>query len=130
MSNNYSKISLTYTLGGEHLVKQGEYSVAKVKVINGFKDNEVFSVLSPSQTITKPEYKYATQNITLSEKFVKDAYKRPTPPEGRNINWWLRTEEGKLFKNWNKLTPEQRVDTKVAIYVDSVGGRDYSFELI
>lgn len=128
--NKDNSISLTYTLGGETLVRPGVYTVANITVKNPFTKNEVFILNKPSQTIKKAEYNKATQQVTLSSSFIEMALERPEKPEGMSFQRWLRTPLGQLYQNWNKLSDEQKIKFHVEQYIIDMGGEDYSYEII
>jgi len=128
--NKDNSISLTYTLGGETLIRSGVYTVADVTVKNPFTKNEVFILNKPSQTIKKAEYNKATQQVTLSSSFIEMALERPVKPDGMSFQRWLRTPMGKLYQNWNKLSDEQKVKFHVEQYVIDMNSEDYSYEII
>ena len=128
--NKDNSISLTYTLGGETLIRSGVYTVADVTVKNPFTKNEVFILNKPSQTIKKAEYNKAAQQVTLSSSFIEMALERPVKPDGMSFQRWLRTPLGQLYQNWNKLSDEQKVKFHVEQYVIDMGSEDYSYEII
>jgi len=130
MINKDSKISLSYVLAGESLVKAGVYETAKVLVVNGFTDNEVFKELQPMRTIKRAEYSKATNSTTLGNSFVQMALEVPKKPEGVNYHRWLRTPMGKISQQWKRMSDEQKVTFHVEQFVHDMGGEEYSFEFI
>jgi hypothetical protein len=138
MNINENKVFLTYSLGKKHLVSRGIYKPAKIsktkKMITydcGIKDNEVV-IDVPMKTVKAPIYSEATATVTLGKHFLERALERPKGPK-YGFQRWLRSEEGKLYQNWNKLSEDKRVEIAVGIYVaDMTGSKDtpFSFEII
>lgn len=145
MISTIDQISLTYILGGESLVKAGVYSTAKVTVKNYKGQYGSWKQLSPkhfkcstgeeliidesSRTLSSPEYSQAVQHTTLTPAFTEQCLSRPVKPKGRNINWWLRSAEGQLFQSWKKLTEEQRIEARLKIYCEDLGGELLSWNI-
>jgi len=130
MISKESQISLTYTLGGECLVRKGQYTSADVYVKFPFTKNEVFKINKPSKTIVHAEYEKAVQQVTLSNSFVQTALDKPEKPNDMSWNRWLRTPIGKLYQDWKKLSDEQKIAFHVNQYVIDMNGEDYSYEII
>lgn len=130
MINNESKISLTFTEGGETLVRKGRYQTAKVNVLNPFKDNEVYKLIEPMKVIQPAVYTTSQRSVTLSNEFIQMALEQPKLPEDTNYHWWIRTPLGKASLVWKKMSKEQKIEFHVALYVQSQNGSDYSYEII
>jgi hypothetical protein len=118
MLDNTSKISLTLLEGGKYLVRPGRYSVAKVNVINGFSDNEVYKVLEPSKTIEEPQYKDSIKHVNLGWPFIENALTKPKLPK-------KRTERSKqtwdLVSRWNKMSDEDKILFACKKYAHDMG---------
>ncbi|MCP4255041.1 MAG: hypothetical protein GY775_16865 [Candidatus Scalindua sp.] len=134
MEIKYSKIFLTYTLGGKYLVSPGIYKEAIV--VNGSKTKtydcgivgkEVITK-RPMQVVKEPSYKEATQTIELGSEFIKRALEKPKPPK-KGYQRWLRQPEGKLFQEWKTIKDDEtKIKRAVAIYVaDLTGDPEASF---
>jgi|SRR6056297_1447106 len=130
MINKESKISLTYTLRGEYLVRKGSYISADIYVNNAFTKNETFKVNKPMKTNIQAEYQKAYVTITLNESFVQMCLDKPEKQEGMSMGRWLRTPLGKMFLQWKKMNDAQKIEAHIKQYVEDMGGEDYSYELI
>ena len=130
MINKESKISLTYTLGGETLQDRGIYVAADVYVKNLFTKNEVFKINKPMRTVQRATYKKAQMQVTLNENFIEGAITLPVKPKEMSFHKWLRTKDGKTFLACKKMNNEQRVNYHVKLYVNDMGGEEYSYEII
>lgn len=130
MISTDNQISLTYTVGGECLKSSGVYTVADVTVKNGFTKNEVFILNKPSKTVKPAEFNYSQTSITLGKAFIEGCLTAPTKPKDENFHRWLRTPLGKLSQEWKRLSDEKKIAAHIAIYVDDMGGYDYSYEII
>lgn len=130
MINKDSKISLTYTLGGECLVLPGIYSTAKVTVTNPYTKIEVVKVEKPMVTHEPAIYSKAEQTVTLDSSFVQMALEQPKKPEDMNYHRWLRTPLGKIAQEWRKMKDEQKIAFHVGLYVMDMGGEDYTYEIM
>jgi hypothetical protein len=130
MINKDSRISLNYSLTGESLVKAGVYTVAKVNVINGCTDKEVFSLISPSRTVCNAVYSKATKQTTLSGGFVEMALELPRCPKGDNRFRWMRTPLGRISQQWKKMSDEQKIKFHIEQYVLDMEGEEFSYEII
>lgn len=130
MVNKETQISLTYTLGGESLVKAGVYQTAEVKVTNGFTKKEIFKVVKPMQTIKQAEYSKATKEVTLNNSFVQNCLERPVKPKDKPFSMWTREPIGKAFLDWNKLSEEQKIKAHIEQYVLDMGGEEFSYKIL
>lgn len=130
MISKESQISLTYTVGGEYLLRQGKYTSADVSVTNPFSKNEVFKLNKPSQTIERAVYEKTVQQVTLGTQFVRHALTVPEKPDNMSWGRWLRTPLGKLYQDWKKLSDAQKIAFHVQQYVIDMNGEDYSYEII
>lgn len=138
MNIETTKIFLTYSLGEKYLVRPGKYEAAviakgtkTVKFDCGIIDKEMITK-TPMRMLEAPQYADSTQCIELSDDFVKHALTRPIKPK-RGFNRWMRTGEGELFQNWNKLTPETRLKKAIENYVKDVTNQEdpvFSYEII
>jgi hypothetical protein len=111
-----NQISLTYYVGGEYLVKAGLYKSAT--------ENKGLVV------IKQPEFKRCIQSTTLSTVFTEMCLTRPERPKDQNINRWFRTDAGKLFLDWKKLSVEEKVRRHVESYVSDMGGELISYSVL
>lgn len=125
MNTNYTEISLTYTLGGEYLVKPGKYTDALVEVSNPFTRNENVKVVKPSITEELAIFSNATKNITLGKAFINAALERPIKPKNNATQ-----TEYDLFRNWNKLSMKHKIALAVEQYVKDMGGYNPVFEIL
>lgn len=130
MLNKDSQISLTYELGGEYLLKRGQYTSADVYVKGTFSKNETFKLNKPSQTIKKAEYAKAVQQVTLSNAFVRMALEKPEKPDGVSFKRWMRTPMGKLYINFKKMSAEEKIAYHIEQYVNDMGGSNYSYKIL
>lgn len=115
-----TKISLTYTVGGEFLVTQGKYNEATIK-------GNV--TISPLVTISQPEYASTKMHVTLGEAFVKNALENPEKPG--------KFSHQRLHFLWNKALsiPKHKRDIAllqyaVETYVQDVDGINPEWEAI
>lgn len=119
------KISLTYNLRGEYLVRRGKYKSAKFSKTGNVIDK-------PMKVVQAPKYAQAKQSTVLGSAFIEAALERPKPPK-RGYQRWQRTEEGKLYMDWNKLKENERLVRRILIYVQDMTGEInpvYNFEII
>lgn len=127
------KISLTYNLRGEYLVRRGKYKSAKFSKTGldvQYFDRNVID--KPMKVVQAPKYAQAKQSIVLGSAFIEAALERPKPPK-RGYQRWQRTEEGKLYMDWNKLKENERLVRRILIYVQDMTGEInpvYNFEII
>lgn len=129
MSKEQRQISLTYTVGGECLVRPGNYTSAKVDIKHAGTDKEIVTILKPSQEISAPIYKKAMNTVTLSSAFVEEALKEPTKPGFMSIERWLKSYRGQMSRKWKTLTDLQKIEVSVSKYVSDMGGKEFSFLL-
>ena len=130
MINKDSQISLTYELGGEYLLRRGQYTSADVYVKGTFSKNETFKLNKLSQTIRKAEYAKAMQQVTLGNAFVRMALDKPEKPEGMSFKRWMRTPMGKLYLNFKKMSAEEKIAYHIEQYVADMGGGNYSYKIL
>lgn len=126
MNYTNSKIFLTYELGGEYLRESGKYESATTKQVEGS------TVIVPLKVIKKPVMTKATITVELSSEFINTALERSKPPKNSNARWW-RGAKGQLQKKWNTLSPEQRLEEQIKIYVSDLTNNEdteFSFEII
>lgn len=146
MIENNSKISLSYQVTGEYLVKRGKYSSAKIKfgknIVKydcGQEGPEVI-IENPSQVIEKPEFADSHISVILPEAFIERALELPkcSARKGSDeYHRWFRSDMGKLLLDWKKLNDIQKIERHIEIYVkditrnpNPIRGRDYKFEII
>lgn len=102
----YTQISLTYLIGGEYLIKSGEYDDC-------------------GNTVIEPIYERATKNVTLGKSFIDGALERPKKPHRKaNISDW------NTYNNWNKSSVETKLASSIINYVKDLGGSKASWELM
>lgn len=108
MINKNNKIFLTFNEGGKYLTKRGIYSTCSRKVV-------------------------------LDYSFIEKALEIPESPKRNSGNYhrWLRSDLGKLWSDWKKLSDEQKIKRHIEIYVkDMTGmlnpeeGDDYTFDIV
>jgi len=110
------KIFLTYKLGGEYIIKNGEYSTATLN--SGV-------IVTPSKLIKRPEYSEPHQKVILGEEFVNNALTLPKCPYQKGTNEyykWFRTDIAKLLMDWKKLNNEQKIQRHIEMYVKDMTG--------
>lgn len=130
MINKDSKISLSYVLAGESLVKAGVYQTAKINVSNGFTPKEIFRLIHPMRTIERAVYSKASVSTTLNSFFVEGALESPKKPKNMLWHIWLRTPLGRISQQWKKMSDEQKLNFHVGQYVIDMGGEEYTFKII
>lgn len=131
MENTFTKIFLTLSMGGKSLVRPGVYKSAVIKVENNFKENEKMTVLEPMVIQRMPLFKSSTRVIMLGEEFINHSLTRPQPPKGKGaVHRWLRTPLGQLYKDWKKLSDQERIRFHVEALADSLGETVEAFELL
>lgn len=128
MIDSTSKILLTVSRG-KYLVRQGVYKEAKINVKNSFSKEEKMTITEPMKTVVRPEYKEATQVITLSYHFIKHALERPIPPE-EGLHRWLRSPMGKLAQNWKHASFKEKIEPHLQEIAEHLGGKVKSWEVI
>lgn len=129
MKTNYTQVSVTFEECGETLVSRGNYSSAKVQVLNSFQKNEVFKVLEQSKTLREPEFKSATKTTTLGSAFVEMALEKPRPPKGK-AHWWLKTDEGKMAQKWGSYSDKEKVKMRLDSMANDQGLTVLTFDLL
>lgn len=110
MINKDSQISLTYELGGEYLLRRGQYKLSK--------------------TIKRAEYAKAVQQVTLSNAFVRMALDKPEKPDGMSFKRWMRTPMGRLYLNFKKMPAGEKIAYHIEQYVADMGGGNYSYKIL
>jgi len=130
MLNKDSQISLTYELGGEYLLRRGQYTSADVYVKNPLSKNETFKLNKLSKTIKRAEYAKAVQQVTLSNAFVRMALDKPEKPDGMSFKRWMRTPMGKLYLNFKKMSAGEKIAYYIEQYVADMGGGNYSYKIL
>ena len=130
MLNKDSQISLTYELGGEYLLRRGQYTSADVYVKSTVSKNETFKINKPSQTIKRAIYSKATQQVILSNTFVRMAIEKPEKPERMSFQRWMRTSMGKFYLNFKKMSAEEKIAYHIEQYVADMGGGNYSYKIL
>ena len=125
-----SRIFLTFNESGKYITKRGEYSVAKLSGGN---------VTTPSKTLKHPEYADCSRKVVLDYSFIEKALEIPESPKRNSGDYhrWLRSDLGKLWSDWKKLSDEQKIKRHIEIYVkDMTGmlnpeeGDDYTFDVV
>ena len=125
MINNETKVSASFKEIGETLVSRGNYSVAKINVVNSFQKNEVFSLIEPSRTIKEPVYKSATRNVILSNSFIQNCLQRPQKPT-KNAS----QKQWDLYLNWFKISDERKIEIQLEEYAHDLNYELITFQLI
>ena len=128
--NKNNKIFLTFNEGGKYLTKRGIYSTAKIRQC---------IVVEESRTIKHPEYADCSRKVVLDYSFIEKALEIPESPKRNSGDYhrWLRSDLGKLWSDWKKLSDEQKIKRHIEIYVkDMTGmlnpeeGDDYTFDIV
>jgi hypothetical protein len=129
MSKEQRQISLTYTVGGECLVRPGKYTSAEVEVKHAGTEKEEVTVKKPLKVIEEPVIKQAKVNVTLRPSFVEEALQPPHKPPYMKIERWLKTYKGAIAQRWNTLTDEQKIKISIQQYVRDMNGTEFDFIL-
>lgn len=121
MIDKDSRVLVTYSLPGSVLVEKGNYTSAKVKVVNGFTDNEVVIKLSPMRVNKAPVEKKTKVSSVLSNAFIQMALE--TPPQ-------ISRRKRMNLKLWEEKSVEERIGYHAELYVESMMGTDCKFEIL
>ena len=104
------------------LLQSGEYSVADV-FYNKSKDEYVTNI--PSRTIKEPKYSKPTRSLALGVSFIEYCLIRPMKPSKKATQ-----QEIDIFKNWNKLSIEQKVELNLLKLAHDLNCSLIGFEIL
>ena len=110
-----AQVTLTYELRGVQL-QLGVY-LFREKV-----QGKILPKTSQFRTISFPTYSDCRQTVQLSEKFVNHAISEDSRPN--------RNHHPKAYTFWKRMDPSQRLGFHIKTYVDSMGGEDYSYDIL
>jgi hypothetical protein len=82
---------------------------------------EELHIKKAARVVKEAVYNEAVVKTTLGSAFVEMALTRPSRPRNMSANRFMRTDEGKAWQNWNKMTNEDRLKFRVDQYAESQG---------
>lgn len=134
---NEDKLIISYQLEGQYFKERGKYTSSKTLEKKDKKGNIVDTTHVGSKTLVEPKYEYATKTIILGKPFLEGCLpkKRNDTPKIKGKAWtrWLNSTEGKLWKEHNKLSDEDKIRLNVESYVYDItngNGHLISYEII
>lgn len=80
---------------------------------------EELHIKRAARIIKDAVYNEVITNTTLCSAFVEWALTRPSKPRSMNMGRFLRTDEGKLFQNWNRLSNNDKLQSRVEEFASS-----------
>ncbi len=123
---NENKIVISYQLGGQYFKNRGKYTSAKVSRKRGKEGNFEFVTDVRSKTLIEPEYEDASITLTLGKPFLEYCLptEKPKRPNLKGKAWarWIKSREGRLWQDHNKLTDKQKINLHVERYVEDLTG--------
>lgn len=118
MIDNTSKISLTYRIGGEYLIRKGNYTVAEL-------NNTTGEVKTHSKTIDEPVFSEPKKHVTLPYSFIEMALERPEIPYKK-----APLHEWKAYSEWKVWSKNKRLHYRIMQLVTDLQGFDVVWQLI
>lgn len=146
MISNDSQIYLTLVKEGSRILRNSVIESAVVEVVNPQQKYGKWTEMSPikhvcstgeelhikraARVIKDAEYEDCVVKTTLGSAFVEYALQRPSKPRNMNMGRFLRSEEGKAYQNWNKMSNIEKLEFRVNEYALSQSCTVKNWELL
>lgn len=104
------------------LLQRGVYAAAKVSYIPS--KNEFITDV-PLRIIEEPKYSIPQRNLVLGSQFIEAALIRPSKPSKKATQ-----QEIDIFRNWNKMSVEQKVEFSLLKLAHDLNCNLVSFKIL
>jgi len=115
MINLDSKIRISYNEPGSVLISRGNYTSAKIKVVNAWQTNEEMKIIKPSETIKTSVYRHSIVQKVLGEQFISHWLDRTSWKPSYKLKSSKDRFMTTVYKDWKKLSKEQILITSAKL---------------